>query len=147
VSFSCGSQITSMNQEQVPGPKALIYKTKADYFDKVPIALSADKTQVVSFPDPGDLKRGDKLMLPDRLIRSYLLDNKGIGPNTAFLKYTYSEYAALKQVPDPNQLMELILDDDPMIEIWECGMLSDFENTKELKQIIRSKFKDCTKLK
>ena len=144
---SCGSNKRVLVSDLVPGPKALIYKTRANYFDKVPISLSDDKTAVTSYPDPSDLKIGDKLLLPSHLTKGYLLDNRGISPNVAFLKYSYEEYAALTRPPDAKELMQSILDPDPIIELWDCGQRSDFTQLKELKQIIRKKFQNCKKLK
>lgn len=55
------------------------------------------------------------------LNRGYLLDNKGINVNTAFLKYTYEEYARLRQIPTPDELYRSIIDKDPIVEMWNCG--------------------------
>ena len=48
-----------VNENQKIGmasPPVIVYKTRNDYFDKVPVILSEDKTRIVSFPDPLDLK-------------------------------------------------------------------------------------------
>ncbi len=145
--ISCGSNKNIMKAELVPGPKALIYKTRADYYDKVPIGLSADKKQVVSYPDPSDLRTGETWLMPTKLTKGYLLDNKGIGVNVAFLKYSYAEYAALTELPEPQELMQAIIDPDPITELWDCGMRSEFNNIRDLKQIIRDNFTGCKKLK
>ncbi|MBN2683025.1 MAG: hypothetical protein JXR58_10995, partial [Bacteroidales bacterium] len=45
-------------------PPIIIYKTKKDYYNNVPVILSDDKTKIVSFPDIRDLRNGDSLKLP-----------------------------------------------------------------------------------
>jgi hypothetical protein len=103
------------------GPPALVYKTKADYSKLVPVMLSEDKTAIVSYPHPSDLVSGDSYQLPSGLKEGYLLDNRGIGKDVAFLKLSYQEYAALKQAPAPGELMAMILDRDPLVELCNCG--------------------------
>ena len=70
---------------------ALLYKTKGDYADLVPVTLSEDRLSIVAYPAPSDL--AGHLPRPTALAQGYWLDNRGIGPNTAFLKLTYADYA------------------------------------------------------
>ena len=37
-------------------PHLIVYKTKVDYNNFVPIILSEDKTEIISYPDPIDVK-------------------------------------------------------------------------------------------
>ena len=104
-----------------PGPHALVYKTKRDYNNQVPILLSDDKKVIVSYPHPSDLKTGGKLALPTLLEKNYLLDNRGIGKNIAFLKLTFEEYSKLPSAPSIDELYELIIDQDPLLELCDCG--------------------------
>lgn len=92
-------------------PPVVIYKTKADYSNLVPIQLNDDKTKVVSFPDPRDVYDSKR---PTQLNDGFLLDNFGIGKNVAYLDYTYEEYAALNSVPGMETLMQHICDRDPL---------------------------------
>lgn len=85
-------------------PKARIYRTNGDYRDKVPVNLDAARSTVVSYPAPTDLTA-----LPVQLADGYLLDLRGIGPNTAFTSYTYAEYSAMKDAPTPSQIMDAIM--------------------------------------
>ena len=68
------------------GPPVLVYKTKANYNNLVPVILSDGKTEIVSYPHPKDLIKGSRFPLPFILNDGYLLDNRGIGKNVAFLK-------------------------------------------------------------
>lgn len=119
---------TEFTPQFVPGPQALIYKTKGDYNNLVPITLSDDKTQIVSYPDPTDIVLDNKYPTPTTLNNGYLLDNRGIGTNVAFLKLTYEEYSKLKNVPSLTELNTLIIDKDPLIELCDCGNKKAFSN-------------------
>lgn len=111
--------------------KALVYKTRADYFNRVPVLMNAEKDRILSYPDPTDLIYGTVLALPTRLKNGYLLDNRGIGKNVAFLTYTYVTYSALPKVPALNQLMDSLLDRNPLTELWDCGARSLYKNEVE----------------
>lgn len=138
-------QVISMINAEAP---VIIYKTRQDYSNRVPIMMNGEKTEILAFPGPGDLYFEGKLALPTPLINGYLLDNRGLSPRSAFLSYTYEEYAALSSPPDPAELMKNILDADPFMEMYECGKRSELEEIrKDLKKIIRNDFQDCKKIK
>ncbi|WP_224999598.1 hypothetical protein [Cesiribacter sp. SM1] len=104
-----------------PGPPAIVYKTRADYTDKVAVTLNEDKTAVVAYPHPSDINRAAGLPLPARLEQGYLLDNQGINAQVAFTSYTMQEYAALPQAPTPAELWAKIIDKDPLVYMCNCG--------------------------
>ena len=117
-----------------PGPAALVYKTKRSYNNLVPVMLSDDKKTIVSYPHPKDVTAQSA---PTELHSGYLLDNRGIGPNVAFLNMTYVQYAGLKNTPSTEYLFENILDNDPLVEMCNCGNKKAFDNTVEqLNQLI-----------
>lgn len=119
----------------------LVYKTRADYFNRVPVLMNAEKNRIVSYPDPTDLRNGNGLALPTRLCNGYLLDNRGIGINVAFLTYTYKTYGALSKAPELNQLMDSLLDKNPLTELWDCGSRSHYNNeVDELNALIEKGF-------
>ena len=127
-------------QAHVSGPHAIVYKTKHDYRKLVPVVLSDNMKNVVSYPDPHDVKAGGKRMLPTELHKGYLLDNRGIGEHTAFLKMTWDKYAALPAAPSPAQLYKMIIDKDPMITICDCGPRNAFKHpTTELNKLVDTK--------
>lgn len=98
----------------------IIYKTKGDYRNLVPITLSADKKHVIARPAPGDLMLGDGFATPIELADGYLLDRRGVGPGTAFIEYTYKHYFAIKGIPTEEDLLRRIVDSDPFTEIYRC---------------------------
>ena len=118
-------------------PVVIIYKTTNDYSKNVPVILSDDKTQIVSYPHPSDLILGDNFAYPSKLHKGYLLDNRGIGKNVAFLRFTYEEYAKLQIVPTLKQLYENIIDKNPLIEMWNCGTKINYHDLeKQLNELI-----------
>ena len=112
----------------VPGPRCIVYKTKADYSQLVPVILSSDKSKVVSYPDVKDIYYNGKLAYPTQLLDGYLLDNRGIGPDVAFLKLTYEEYSRLITTPHAGELLKMIFDKDPLTEMYECGNRNQYQD-------------------
>ncbi len=116
----------------------IVYKTKADYSQHVPVTLSSDKMEVVSYPAPGDVYYGGDLAYPISLEKGYLLDKRGIDENSAFTKWTYYEYSRLTKTPSSQEIKNMLLDTDPFIEIYNCGTRNDFDNLEDdLNKIIR----------
>ena len=112
-------------------PHVVIYKTTKDYTQNVPVTLSEDKSQIISYPHPTDLFIGEKLALPAQLHNGYLLDNRGIGKNVAFLKFTYAEYSKFREVPTLEELYKNIIDKNPLTELWDCGKKANFTDLEE----------------
>jgi hypothetical protein len=98
----------------MPGPQTIVYKTKKDYYNLVPVLLSDDKTEIISYPHPIDIKVGDTYVTPTKLNEGYLLDNRGIGKNVAFLNMTYEQYSKLDRVPTLEELQNMIVDKNPL---------------------------------
>lgn len=119
------------------GPATLVYKTKRDYGSFVPVLLSDDKRKIISYPDPKDFK--DPYPMPTKLKDGYLLDNRGIGLNTAYLNLTYVQYAALPKAPTQEEMMKMIMDKDPFTELYNCGNRNAYKNlVDDLNTLIRS---------
>ena len=119
------------------GPQAIIYKTKGDYYNNVPVILSTDKSEIVSYPGTKDIYFKGELAYPTKLNDGYLLDNRGIGGNIAFLKYTYEQYSTLAKTPTSEELFTNILDNDPITEMYNCGSKFDFKDiVNELNEAI-----------
>jgi len=154
--ISCSKKTAPVSGEQksatiqaIPSAPCIIYKTKKDYAKYVPVALSDDKSHISSFPGVLDLKRNNQYTYPTQLIDGYLLDNRGIGPDVAFLKITYEEYYNYDQVPLATDLFGRILETDPLLEMYRCGNMGDYiDPVRQLNEKIRSgKLGDCIRLK
>lgn len=114
-------------------PHLVVYKTRADYSAVVPVTLSQDKQEIISYPDPADLTNGS---VPVRLQKGYYLDNRGVNQYTAFLNISYEDYIKLKSVPPAQSLYENILDKDPFVELYDCGIRTGYNSVDTLNQLI-----------
>ena len=140
--FSCSSSKKNQTQSEtgkknqgtvgIPGPPVIVYKTNKDYFDRVPVTLSEDKTRIVSFPAPSDIKINGHYTYPTRLSNGYFLDNRGISKNSAFLRFTYDDYYTMDNIPTAERLMNYVIDDDPFTEMYDCGKKSEYDNLVEM---------------
>ena len=120
-------------------PSTLVYKTKKDYHNNVPVILSDDGKKIISYPDPKTIKSGGASFLPTKLKKGYLLDNRGIGLHVAYLKMTYDEYAALPKALPMDSMMKMIIDKNPLKELCNCGSRYAFKNvTQDLNSIIQT---------
>ena len=73
------------------------------------------------------------------LEKGYLLDNRGVGENVAFLKMTYEEYSKLENAPSLKELYLLILDKDPLLELCNCGNSKVFsDKVNQLNKVIKA---------
>jgi hypothetical protein len=133
----------------IASPACIVYKTKKNYDQNVPVILSADKLNILSYPDIKDVYVNGTLALPTPLSKGYLLDNRGIGPDVAFLSYTYEEYGKLPATPSSTELLKKIIDKDPVLEMYQCGKRSDYSDiVNQLNEKIESgKLSLCKKLK
>lgn len=99
----------------------VIYATRNDYNNLVPVNLSADRETIESFPARSDIKQGDQLATPIVLSDGLLYDQRGIGVNTAFLSLTYEAYSQLEHEPTIEMLKGLLLDKDPLTFLAVCN--------------------------
>jgi hypothetical protein len=102
-------------------PPTVIYKTKNDYSQMVPVTLSEDKTKIVSYPGPQDLYFRGILATPTQLDRGYWLDNRGLNMNSVFLNISYGEYSKWQKMPSLVELYSHIIDKDPFTAFYNCG--------------------------
>jgi hypothetical protein len=128
-------------------PKIRIYKTTKDYSTFVPVILDESRTKIVSYPHPTDIYYAGKLAYPTPLQNGYLLDNRGIGPNVAFLNIDYENYSRLKSAPSMTDMLKSILDNNPLLELWECGSLTETSgNVDKLNDLISKGFPGCKQI-
>jgi hypothetical protein len=143
------SQQIVSNTQKVIGPRIIIYKTKADYFLNVPIGLTEDKKKISSYPAITDINTSGKLAIPTKLENGFLLDNRGISVDVAFISLTYHQYATLPATPSYDELKKMIIDPDPIMEMYDCGNRNTFMNPIEdiNKLILQNDFSRFKKLK
>lgn len=129
------------------GPPTFVYKTKADYSQNVPVTLSDDKTAIIAYPSPQDIYINGQLATPTSLSNGYLLDNRGINANVAFLKMTYTEYSKLKEAPLLKIMYSQIIDKDPLTELCNCGNRLQYANSAAIDNLIKGQLKKCKRIK
>lgn len=146
---SGSAQTVKSGINSAPSPPCLIYKTKSDYSKNIPVILSDDKTVIVSYPDVKDVYYKGILAYPTVLNNGFLLDNRGIGPNVAFLTFTYEQFSKMNKTPSSTELFQFILDREPLLEMYQCGNRNKYSNIEsELNELISSgNLKSCKKLK
>lgn len=126
----------------LPMPPAVIYKTSGDYYDNVPVGMDATRRRVVSYPAPSDLRVGGQLAMPVRLSDGYLLDRRGVNERTAFLDYTYEEYAALPAPPTARQLERHVIARTPFTEMYFVERRGG-EDVAYYERVVASGFEGC----
>ena len=127
-------------------PPVIVYKTRADYNDKVPVVLDPTRRRIISYPDPSDLCLGDgSFATPAQLNDGYLLDRRGVGQYTAFLDYSYADYSQLDSLPALDVLMTHIIDPNPIVEMWNCGSRAKYQDLiEDINGLIEMGFPGCT---
>ncbi len=156
VSCNTGKKATKSGSEVkrqeigVASPPVIIYKTRNDYSKNVPVILSEDKSKIISFPAQSDLKKEGEFVYPSQLENGYLLDNRGINQNAAFLRFTYEDYYNMDNIPDAARLMNYIADKEPFTEIYQCGRRGDYQDlineiNKKIKERKTGEFKNLLK--
>ncbi len=130
--------------------RVLVYRTRTDMNNNVPVILSDDGSSIVSYPDPTDLRTPGGPPTPTQLEQGWLLDRRGIGMHVAFLHMTYGNYAAMKEAPSMVELEAALLDRDPLTDMCDCGPRNGFTDpVAELARVIRndSLYIRCKRLK
>ena len=110
------------NNSVFPAPHLIVYKTKKNYSQFVPVILNAEKNTLVSYPSPADMQLEGKPILPILLRQKYWMDVKGINKNVAYLSIKIEDFIKLDSVPSTAYLMGKILEKDPLLEMCDCGI-------------------------
>lgn len=148
LSMSCAQKTSTPTIAKTPNnapvnatAPTIIYKTTGSYWQNIPVTLSEDKTQIVSYPHPKDVFFNGKLATPSPLPDGYWLDNRGISTNVAFTSWTYEAYSRLETPPSVSDLFNAIIDKNPIAEMWHCGSRTAFEAPIEgaLKKTMKQK--------
>lgn len=100
-------------------PKAVIYRTTGDCPELVPVSVDASGNALISYPAPSDLSQAST---PLQLADGWWLDRRGISPATRFTTYTYAQYSAMAEAPDPAEIMRHLDADCRIAEIRELPM-------------------------
>ncbi len=117
----------------------LVYKTKGDYQNLVPVTLSADGKEIIAYPHPKDVMDGEIFRKPFPLKKGYWLDQQGVGPYTAFLNLTYEEYAKRTEPLPLDSMLLLVKEANPFTELYDAGPRNALKDpVEELNQRIKA---------
>lgn len=108
-------KVDAMNDGQT-----IIYRTRGNYNQLVPIRLANEKTVIARIPIIEEIKAMKEEIEPIVLNNGFLLDRANININSAFIDMTYEDYADLKEVPELSKFFKLIIDDEPFVDFYEC---------------------------
>ena len=129
--------------DQASMPRAVIYRMSGDYSANVPVTLNESGTALVSYPAPGDLGASST---PVDLGNGYWLDRRGVSKNTAFTRYTYSEYRKMKQAPTAEELLKAVIPGARVTELVRLPISATEAagNLSLCKEYIDNNFIGCT---
>ncbi len=120
--LSAAQRVLAQNSPPKALPYHIIYKTRKNYFNNVPVILSSDKKRITSYPDPGQLKNSGFGFHPFKLNEGYLENIHGLlNEHVAFLSISLDDYVNLKELPNDSTLMSWIIDKDPLTYMCKCG--------------------------
>ena len=130
---------------QAPGPGAatapvLVYKTKKDYRNRVSVMLSEDKKTITAYPALSDVP----FQKPFELADGYLL-KRMVG--NAFLSLSIEEYTGSTHKYTADELLELVVDIDPYLELYDCSNCSEGDTASINFLIRKNKLSRCKSLR
>lgn len=99
-------------------PNATAFRMNGDYSKNVGVTLSPSG-ELIYFPAPTDITAYSE---PISLGDGWWLNCQGIGPNSVFTKFTFAEYAALPEVPSPQQIKKDLLPGAKVTQFIELPM-------------------------
>lgn len=85
--------------------KATVFKMSGDYADRVAVTIGPNG-DLTYFPAPSDI---NDTSAPVEIGDGWYLNRQGLGANSVFTKWTFTEYAALTSVPNPREIMDAII--------------------------------------
>jgi hypothetical protein len=142
--LSCSKKVVFVSQNYTQNPTLVIYKTKLNRDNNVPIRVMEDRKTIITYPAPTDVFTNGKLAYPTKLADGYLLDNRGVSISSVFLSYDYETYSKLRDIPKESVLLNAVVDFEPFLEMYNCGYRYDYKNeVQQANDIIRNRFKNC----
>lgn len=127
-----------------PGPAALpnarIYRTNTDVDKYVPVTVNPATGELVSFPAPTDITPAS---MPVVLKDGWLLDRRGISPNTRFIRYTYSQYHDMSEGVSTSMILNSLIPDARVTEIVELPYKVGNVTPEQADSIITDGLKRC----
>ncbi len=86
-------------------PKKTAFKMSGDYADHVAVTLDG-AGNLTYYPAPGDITAASA---PVKMGDGWWLNRQGLGPGSVFTRWTFAEYAALKETPSQEEIKAAII--------------------------------------
>ena len=133
---SCGFHMSGPSAATGP---VVVYKTKKDYRNHVSVQLSADGNTITAYPGPSDVLA----QKPIELAEGYLL-KRMVGD--VYLSLTIDSYAESSHSYTVEDLLALVIDKDPYMEIYECRDCTNGDTASINFLIKKGKLRKCKSL-
>lgn len=135
----CGCQKKMTEKAAVAKPNIVVYQLKKQSdLSFVPVTLDEQKQNIVSYPAPKDLAR----MKAAEVFQNWVIDQRGVNPNTVFVDVSIQEYISKNELPDLAVWQGLIHEKNPFQVFYQCPGTLDIEDI--IKIISKKKWKKCT---
>jgi hypothetical protein len=108
--------------------------------------MNKERTKITGFPAPEDLIINGELQTPIKLNDGFYYDRRGVSSNTVFIEMTFEQYSKLKTAPSTSELKQMIIDKNPIIELYNCPSLSQNSDIKTINRLIQEGFPKCKKV-
>jgi hypothetical protein len=130
-----------------PDSPMVIYKTRSDYSQFVPVRMNAGRTEIIEVPHPSDFIYRGRLAFPVALNQGYWIDNQGITPDVAYLRFTIENYSKLDEPLSVEIMSRYILDAYPLLEMYQCGYRNEYRDIfREVNVLVARGLTNCMKI-
>lgn len=99
-------------------PMASVFRMSGDYANNVAVGVGSDG-RLTYFPAPTDITENS---CPVEIGNGWWLNRQGIGKGYRFTRFSFSEYAALKQVPTTEELLESLIPGAVVTEVRQLDI-------------------------
>ena len=127
--------VTTMLPEPV-----IIYKVDSDYIDNLIVQTSEDGKSITAFPGQSDAAK----QKPLKLAGGYYLKRM---TGDSYLSISIDDYAEAKRDFSAGDLEKLILDEDPVTELYDCSDCLSSDTAAVNRFILEGKLSTCTSLR
>lgn len=136
ICFSCHQKMT--DKIAIAKPNIAVYQLKnMGSLALVPVKLDSAKQNIVSYPSPSDLSK----MKSAEVYQNWVIDQRGINPNTVFVNMSIQDYITQNKLPDLAVWQDLIDEKNPFKTFYQCPGTLNLSEIKEM--IAKKRMKKC----
>ncbi len=146
-SLKQNSTIINFTPDYSPGTHIIIYKTKKDYSQNLPVLYDEKKQKITKLFSNKELMANGNILYPIPLQKGYWLDRIGIDTTVAYVSFSIQKYTQSMMPITANMLKSKIIDKNPLLEMYDCGKIKG-DTIKIINEIIKNgMLKKCKRLK